>query len=291
MTRSNVLIVYKESTYSRMGTSDNIVRGFKKNKYWKVLKGSHERHLQALQIVERELRKRKFNVTLRHRSQVCQLKNIDRKFKLVVSVGGDGTFLDSSHYIWKTPILGVNSDPLLSVARLCGGNSATFPHVLDEYLTGRLKPSLVWRLNFFINGKKSSLPVFNDLLISSVSPAGTSRYVLKSGNRMEEQMSSGVWVSSAAGSTAAVLSAGGKPFLATAKRFQFVAREVYHRKFGPRLFLSKVFEAGQKLEVVSYMREGRIFIDGPNLTLPFNMGDRLKVQLSSQPLKVIGLKA
>jgi NAD+ kinase len=291
MPRNHVLVVYKESTYSRYGTTQYLVRGFKKNKYWEVLKKSHDRHVKTLALVCAILRENGFKVTTLLRSKVGKLKNIDRKFKLVVSVGGDGTFLDCSHHLWQTPILGVNSDPQQSVARLSGSYKDNFAQVLGHYLSGRKKPSLVWRLDFFINGKKNSIPVLNDLLISTLSPAGTSRYILKAGRRSEEQMSSGVWVSSAAGSTAAVLSAGGKSFSATTKRFQFVAREVYHRKFGTRKFLRGIFGVGETFEVISYMRQGRIFVDGSNLVIPFKVGDRLKVKLSSRPLKVVGLKA
>jgi NAD+ kinase len=285
-----VLVVYKESTYSRYGASRPIVRGFKKNKYWDVLKGSHDRHVRSLESVCAVLQKKGFRVTRLLRSGVKNLQGLDRKFDLVVSVGGDGTFLECSHYLWKTPILGVNSDPQQSVARLSGSNESNFEKVLTEYLSGKRKPSLVWRLDFWLNGKKNSIPVLNDLLVSTASPAGTSRYILKTAKRSEEQMSSGVWVSSAAGSTAAVLSAGGKAFPATASKFQFVAREVYHKKFGPRLFLRHVLGPKQTLEIISYMRQGRIFVDGANLVVPFGVGDRLKVSMSSQPLKVIGLK-
>ena len=290
MLSANVLVVYKESTYSRYGSFASLVKGFKKNRFWDVLRKSHERHLETLQTVEKVLKQKGFKVTTLLRSRVKNLENIDLKFKLIISVGGDGTFLDCSHHLWKTPILGVNSDPQQSVARLSGSNGSNFSKVLDGYLSGRVKPSLIWRLDFFINGKKNPIPVLNDLLISTLSPAGTSRYILKVGNRSEEQMSSGVWVSSAAGSTAAVLSAGGKSFQATAKQFQFVAREVYHRKFGRRLFLKNVFKKGQTLEIISYMRQGRIFIDGSNLIEPFKVGDRLKIKISPRPLKVIGVK-
>lgn len=286
-----VLVVYKESTYSRYGASKPIVRGFKKNKYWAVLKRSHERHAQTLELVCSVLERKGFRVTRLLRSRVKNLRSMDKRFDLVISVGGDGTFLECSHYLWRTPILGVNSDPQQSVARLSGSRDNDFERVLDAYLTGRMKPALVWRLDFWINGKKSAIPVLNDLLVSTASPAGTSRYILKTSGRAEEQMSSGVWVSSAAGSTAAVLSAGGKAFSATAKRFQFVSREVYHKKFGPRRFLSHSFGPGQSLEIVSYMRQGRIFIDGANLVTGFGVGDRLKVSLATKPLKVIGLKA
>jgi NAD+ kinase len=104
-------------------------------------------------------------------------------------------------------------------------------------------------------------------------------------------MSSGLWVGTAAGSTAALLSAGGKVLPITAKKIQFVAREVYQRKFGSRKYLKRVLDGGRILEVISYMRHGRIFVDGPNVVVPFRVGDRLKVRLSKFPLRIVGLKS
>ncbi len=224
------------------------------------------------------------------RDQVYMLKKVDRNFQLVISVGGDGTLLDSSHHVIKTPILGVNSDPLRSVARFSGCNLQTFPGVLKAFLEGRLKPVPVPRLEFWVNGVKNPWLVLNDLLVTTLSPAGTSRYVLKMGFRAEEQMSSGIWISTAAGSTAAIFSAGGKALPPTSRKFQYVVREAYQKKFGPRRLLKGVLAPGRALEVVSRMKEGRLFIDGANLVYPFKLGDRLKVQISRHPLKVIGLK-
>jgi NAD+ kinase len=108
----------------------------------------------------------------------------------------------------------------------------------------------------------------NDLLVSTLSPAGTSRYVLKVGSRIEEQISSGIWISTAAGSTAAIYSAGGRILPATSRKFQFVVREAYQKKFGLRRLLRGVLDSRQSLEVASHMKEGRIFIDGANLDVP-----------------------
>src|SRR6185369_17166966 len=144
------------------------------------------------------------------RSRVQRLGNVDERFSFVVSVGGDGTFLEASHHVRKIPIFGVNSDPGQSVARLSGSRLENFPKILDGYLKGRIKPVLVSRLEFFINGKKSPWLALNDLLICTLNPAGTSRYILRTKTWAEEQMSSGLWIGTAAGSTAALLSAGGK---------------------------------------------------------------------------------
>ncbi len=291
MAQPKVLVVYKESAYSRYLSSKQLTKSLKKGNYWNVVMGSHQRHNQAVQGVRETLKRFGLSVTLILRYQIHRLREVDRRFQLVVSVGGDGTLLDSSHLVKKTPILGVNSDPKRSVARFSGCNLKSFPDVLRAYLEGKLKPTLVPRLEVELNGRKNPWLVLNDILVTTLSPAGTSRYVLKVGARAEEQISSGIWISTAAGSTAAIYSAGGRVLPPSSPKFQFVVREVYQKKFGPRRLLKGVLEPPKALEVISYMKEGRLFIDGANLVMPFLLGDRLTVRASRQPLKVIGLKS
>jgi NAD+ kinase len=291
MPTQNVLVVYKESAYSRFLSTKQLIRSLKKDKYWDIILGSHERHNAALKRVREILRAEGLTVTLVLRNQIHRLKEVDRKYRLVISVGGDGTLLDSSHCVEKIPILGVNSDPKRSVARFSGCDVTTFQKILRGYLQGRVRPVLVPRLEFFVNNRKNKWLVLNDLLVTTLSPAGTSRYVLKVGSKLEEQISSGVWISTAAGSTAAIQSAGGKMLPVTSKKFQFVVREAYQKKFGPRRLLKGILASPGSLEMVSHMREGRIFADGTNLVVPFGLGNRLKVRLSNKPLKVIGLKS
>ena len=290
MSRPKVLVIYKESAYSRFSSSAQLSRGFKKGSYWHLIQGSHQRHHDTLQGVRAALKAEGLPFTMAKRGQVHRIKNLERRFQLVISVGGDGTLLDCSHHVGKTPLLGVNSDPQRSVARFSGCNLYTFPRVLRAFLRGGLRPSLVARLEFTVNGVKSAWLVLNDLLVTTLSPAGTSRYVLRVGSKAEEQVSSGVWVSTAAGSTAANLSAGGRVLPVQGRKFQFVVREVYHRKFGPRRLLKGTLGPGQSLEILSQMKDGRVFVDGPSLWTPFRLGDRLKVRLAGKPLRLIGLR-
>ncbi len=290
MSKPRVLVIYKESAYSRFLSSRQLTSHFKKGGYWNIIQGSHRRHHDTLKEVREVLRSQGLGAKWVLRDRVQSLRRVDESYQFVVSVGGDGTLLDSSHHIRKIPILGVNSDPQRSVARFSGCNAGTFREVLGAFLKGKLKPVLVPRLEFYVNGRKNLWLVLNDLLVSTLSPAGTTRYVLKIGSRFEEQMSSGIWISSAAGSTAAVMSAGGKILPVNARKFQYVVREVYQKKFGPRRLLKGIMSSTQRLEVVSRMKEGRIFVDGANLVAPFRLGDGLQVRLSNQPLKIIGLK-
>ena len=72
--------------------------------------------------------------------------------------------------------------------------------------------------------------VLNDVLFSHPIPAATTRYAIRRDGRAEEQRSSGVWIATAAGSTAAIHSAGGKILPITSQRLQFVVREPYEKR-------------------------------------------------------------
>ncbi len=293
MPTARVLLVYKRSAYLRyrLGSGPTAWmrrRDFKP--YVQILKKSHWAHYGALARVKDALRSRGLEVVEALRQDLAREGFADGRFGLVVVMGGDGTFLDASHWTRRVPVLGVHSDPERSVARFSGCRVEKFGALLDAYGMGRVKPSRLPRLSVKLNGKSMKWPVLNDILVSSKNPAATSRYTIGVGGRHEEQMSSGVWISTAAGSTAANLSAGGKTFHPEKPVFQYVVREPYEKKFGPRRMLRGVLRKGRTLEIVSYMREGMIYVDGPALCAPFVLGDTLRVTLSGPPLSVIGLK-
>jgi NAD+ kinase len=288
---SKILVVYKESSLTRIEKVRPLPPRVKLGNHWEVLKGSHQRHHDTIVGVRAHLKRMRLKADFILRRGMGRLGFVDGHYNLVVTVGGDGTILDASHGIKNIPILGVNSDPLRSVARFSGCDLESFPRVLESFLTGSLKPVSVPRLEFSLNGRKHPWPVLNDLLVTTQSPAGTSRYTLRVGNRVEEQMSSGIWISTPAGSTAANLSAGGKILPATRKGFQYVVREAYLPKFGRRHLIKGILGPKDKLEMVSYMRDGQIFLDGANNIIPFVLGDHLKAKLSPHPLLVLGFKA
>jgi NAD+ kinase len=291
MPKQRVLIVYKESAYTRNLPARKIAAHFKKGDYWDVLRASHERHHASLESVRDVLAQAGYEITQVLRNRIHNLKQLDRRFDLVVSVGGDGTLLEVSHHLNQVPVIGVNSDPNHSVARFSGCDEKGFPKVLADYQKGRADARPITRLQFSVNGKPNPWLILNEILVSARNPAGTSRYILEAGGRAEEQLSSGVWIGTAAGSTAALFSAGGKKLKLTSADYQYVVREAYHRKFGRRELLKGVLGPRQKIRMISYMRQGRIFLDGANLEFPFKLGDRLEIGVCAKPLKVIGLKA
>ena len=80
-----------------------------------------------------------------------------------------------------------------------------------------------------LDGEPESLYILNDILVAHQCPAAMSRYRISVDGQCEEQYGSGVWISTAAGSTAGILSAGGRVMRPGSKRIQYMSRELFDR--------------------------------------------------------------
>jgi NAD+ kinase len=203
--------------------------------------------------------------------------------RLVVTVGGDGTLLSTSHWVTGAAVLGVNSAPRSSVGYLTLARRATIARTLARIERGTLLPKPVARLEVELEGRVLP-PALNDVLIAHERPAATSRYHLRLGAKQARHRSSGLWVATAAGSTAGIRSAGGRAMDLTARRLQFRARELY-RPYGREVALESGFvpETGT-LVVESAMEAGWLFPDGTRLATAFPFGSRAVFRIAEQPL-------
>ena len=213
---------------------------------------------------------------------------------LVVTVGGDGTLLAASHHVGSTPILGVNSSPEHSVGFFCTAHLGNLEPTLGRALAGTLPKVMLTRMQVSVNGRIVSRRVLNEALFCHAIPAATSRYIVSFGGTSEEQRSSGVWVSTAAGSTGAARSAGGRLLPFSSPKLQLVVREPYlecrHGTRPAALRLDKlVFEPPESLTLLSKMEDARLYLDGPFRQIPVGLGDRVVCGASDEPLHVFGL--
>ena len=192
--------------------------------------------------------------------------------RLVVSVGGDGTLLTASHWVRDGLLLGVNSAPGDSVGFFSLATLETFAAVLGRILGGELHPVAVARLALTLDGRPLPEPALNDVLAVHEHPAATSRYLLRVKESEEEHRSSGLWISTAAGSTAGIASAGGRRLPLRSRRLQFRVRELY-RAPGRTYALASGFVApGEALVVESRMEDGWLFLDGARISYRFPFG-------------------
>ncbi|MET0592668.1 MAG: NAD(+)/NADH kinase [Polyangiaceae bacterium] len=288
--RPKVVVIVKRTAFRLFveeEQDERITRLIKKNDPTvRRMRRSHEEHERTLAEVGGTLDRLGVSVTWVRRGHAPFDPD---GAQLVITVGGDGTLLASSHRIGSTPLLGVNSAPSHSVGFFCGVKMGQVKTAIPRALEGKMKAVSLARMMVIVNGSVISTRVLNDALFCHRSPAATTRYILTFGRTVEEQKSSGFWIGPAAGSTAAQRSGGGKILPLTSKQLQFVVREPYTPE-GEKLKLTRVLlPDGKEFSVRSKIREGRLFIDGPHEFADIEMGDRLVFKRSPESLTVLGL--
>lgn len=208
-------------------------------------------------------------------------KNIEAD--LVITVGGDGTVLAASHFVKKTPIFGINSAPLSSTGYFCIAKPKNFERLLKQVIYEKRKPLWIPRLEVTVNKTKIPYLGLNDLLFACRLQGETARYFLQVGRKKEFQKSSGIWVATGAGSTAAIFSAGGKPFPMTSKKLEYWAREPFQYKNRYRLVKGFV-NPNQKITIIPDTHQAMIFIDGGKIHYHVPKNARITVRGGLKPL-------
>lgn len=282
-----VLVVYKKSSYEAHALDErdrNYLRLLReRNVAIRRSKNTHDIHLDTFETVKIQLRKLRlpFDVVLRY-----HLREI-RGYDLVVTIGGDGTFLETSHYLKDGVLLGINSVPEESIGFFCRATAENFLEKLYQYVREKSTIRRLHRLEIRIDGKRRGPLALNDTLFANQSPAGTTRYVLKMGKVREEQKSSGLWISPAAGSTAATKSAGGRTLPLDSRQIQYVVREPYAPPGKKYHLLRGLISPPRSVEILSMMDDAVLFVDGPHLILPVQRGSRISIRNANCPLRVL----
>jgi NAD+ kinase len=247
---------------------------------------AHYQNLSALGKVQEVLKSRGIAVRV-----VERLRNADVSWAdAVVSVGGDGTFLSASHRIADedfTPIIGVNSSPDSSYGYLCAADEDNFEDILEEFTSGQLVPFPLWRLRVFINGKNIPTVVLNDVLYAAENAAATSRYEIVARGVTQRHKSSGLWVATSAGSTAAIASAGGISQSLNDRRVQYRVRELFRGSIPPNEEPILGGFCDPTFKIVTRMSYGCIYVDGHREMIRLSFGDEITFKPSTTPLQWI----
>ena len=265
-------------------TDSNSVRNRSGDRNLEHFRRSHDVHYRTLKDVEAALKKRRLRYHKAPRGPVGDKS----RYTFVVTVGGDGTVLEAARGLLPgIPLLGVNSDPNHSVGRFCAADRGTFEGLLDGLLSGRVRTVEVQRLKLRLQGRRLAEDALNDVLVTHCNPAAMSHYVLKIAGCTEQQRSSGIWVSTAAGSSGAAMSAGACKLPLIADKFLYQPRELYgDKRYGYRM-TGEALKGHVTLRLRSLMREGMIYIDGAHHYRRFGYGATLEVCRSPRPLTLV----
>ncbi len=311
MRRLRVLVVYKKSQLELLLRRGAAPRGVHRAR---LARSDRENRL-ALETVVRDLKAAGADVQVAWRARLAKA----RQANLIVSVGGDGTFLEAARIAGDRPILGVNSDPAQSLGIFSAADRRSFAGVFRGWLEAPSTPATLFlkRLKVRINGRLIREAVLNDVLFAHPNPAVMSRHVLEvlsSGRggatpplrgpvrrrlggrgrvtlplRREEQRSSGVWVATAAGSTGGVHACGGRVLPPDDARFQFALREPLRRGRVLARLVRGVLDERDRLRLTSRMRRAALYVDGGHVAYPLKWGDTVEITGGAPPLTVVGI--
>ncbi|MBY0549659.1 MAG: NAD(+)/NADH kinase [Candidatus Obscuribacterales bacterium] len=285
MKLNRVLVVFKKSTLQLQAFEH------KEPRFLKLLeeghasvakvKTAHEQHVETLVKIEKCLTDR--NISFEKVAR-AEKDSVTAEFDMLISVGGDGTFLDASHATRTLPILGVNSALSSSFGHFCLANGNNFAEVIDKIISDELKPQRLLRLELILNGVALPELVLNEVLIAHTNPAGTSRYLIDIDGAREEQRSSGIFVGPPPGATGSIRSAGGQILPITLHEYQYIVREPWMKPGQAFKFPRGILKRNQSMFIISQMRTGALYIDGSHIVYQFPLGDELTIRAADEDL-------
>lgn len=206
-------------------------------------------------------------------------------YDIAVAVGGDGTLFQLASYADRTPCMLVNSDPKNSAGVFATCTRSDFGSHFESFLSGKHKLTSIMRGEVSINGRRIRELFTNDVLICHTHPASLFRFSLavNGGRHVFKAESSGLWVATPAGSTAAIFAAGGRIDDIKSRRLQYLIREQYCLR--GRVYPASGF--AQSLLVTSLTPDSAVYIDGNRLSYKLGMGTTVRIAPYPKPLNLV----
>ena len=222
---------------------------------------------------------------------------------LVVTLGQDGLVANTAKYVGKQPLVAVNPDPERFDGILLPFLPGQTGRVLEEVISGKYRIRSVTLAEARLSDGQRLL-AFNDLFLGAQTHV-SARYRIRWAKAEEPQSSSGVLVSTGAGSTGWVSSvfnmASGVAALAGGqsvkpmrldwedRRLLFVVREPFISRHSKAGIVAGIVEQKQALELESLMPSGGvIFSDGVEADfLQFNSGSSVIVRAAAETAQLV----
>jgi NAD+ kinase len=246
------------------------------------LKSAHVQNQATIAEVQRVLARSGLEVTERQQPTKREAASVD----LVITVGGDGTFLATAQRVEDAAMLGVNSAPATSVGHYCATDTQGFEAALDAVLAGAAPVTRLDRISCRVGSRVLPYLALNDVLFAHRSPASATRYLLRVEGEEEFQISSGLWLATASGASGAIGSAGGLPMAVGDTRLQYLVREPYVRQ-DETISLRTGLTAGP-VSIVARSPKLQVFLDGYLRSQSVGFGTEVSLSVAANPLRVLG---
>ncbi len=206
-------------------------------------------------------------------------------YRVLITVGGDGTFLLAARLAGSAAVVGINSSPGTSVGRYCVATGGDVRPVLGEILRGARAPSPLMRLRVTVDDAPLPRDAINDALFANRCPVAATRYAIIDEAGLDLQLSSGIWIATPTGSSGAIRSAGGEVVADDDDRLQWRVREPFigggRSPRRPRALHGFTREG---LTLLSRHDDNAIYLDGQPQAYPAPFGARVRIFPSPEPL-------
>jgi hypothetical protein len=222
---------------------------------------------------------------------------------LAVVVGQDGLVANTAKYVGDVPIVGVNPDPVRNDGILLPFAPQEVRRAVRSHLDGEASLREVTLAEVNLNDGQRLL-AFNDLFIGSRTHT-SARYTIAANRDAEAQSSSGIIISTGAGSTGWLSSIfnmargvgtwlGNPPAPAPTlawedRRLLWAVREPFVSKHSSARLVMGVIDEGEEITLESLMpSNGVIFSDGIERdALEFTSGSLARITVSSQRARLV----
>jgi len=226
---------------------------------------------------------------------------------MVIVIGQDGLVANTAKYVHNIPIIAVNPDQERYDGVLLPFNQYNVAQAVENVLAENYHFDLVTMAETELNDGQKLL-AFNDFFIGPTSHV-SARYQITIANQSENHSSSGIIVSTGAGSTGWLSSLFNmansihqtfgniqpmpyQPIAKTENKLVFVVREPFLSKTSQITLTSGVLQTGDELIIESHMpQNGIIFSDGIQSDfLNFNSGSIATIRIAEAKAKLVKIE-
>lgn len=211
---------------------------------------------------------------------------LDPSIKYMLSVGGDGTFLEAAKFVLhkNIPILGINLGRLGFLAQVSTNEigEALADLFANEY---SVEPRCLLEVNGGFIGENDFPHALNEISVQRNSPVMIKTTVRVDRELLSSYWSDGLLVSTATGSTAYSLSVGGPIMLPNSDNFIITPIAPHNLNIRPIVISGNSF-----IEIEITTRKGTANISVDNQMFEVESGTRLFIKKSDYTLNFVKLK-
>ncbi len=298
MKKKDFLVCIKRTKWERdverFGSAREARRIYRlQNHIFRRVYSSHVRQQRAIQQLQEALQGRADFI---YREDLNA--DLVLQYNALVSMGGDNHFIYVARFAGPRPVIGINSDPRTSSGALVHFNTESFlactknPLFPDRFETWTMIEGVI----HYPDGRVVHTgPCISETGIRNAFADAMSRYYIRiNDEEWEEQKSSGLLLSTGAGSTGwfhnclpHTMQIYEDPTFARDEQiFRLVAREPGFYKQHYYRYLYRTLGRGDILEIISEM-DGTIIVDAqPETSFSFDPGCRAQFRLSDNHLVV-----